>query len=391
MRPPRCQVRARPSPPRSRRSGAVRFPWPLVPAPSRTRKALRVSGSGTTYWAQVTATGRGDLTVSVRAGAAQDAAGAPNAASQVYRVVNHTADQTRQQIAAFMASRANNLASNQPDLECLLGETCQGGTFDAQVTRGQLSFNFASARQRPVWMSVVGARSKTGLATEEYYLATFGAHTYLNPATLVGAMAQVDYQSSRTGAGSVAGYGWMLGPYLVAKLPNQPLVFEASALWGRTHNQITPFGTYTDRFETERLLIRTRLSGALEYSAITLKPFASLSYTSDSQQAYHDSLGNLIGAQTVTMSQIAVGLDFTRPLAWGTGAWVLDGGISAVHAHTSVPGGAAQSFDGPRGRIHLGVSRALGTGQLSISGFYDGIGTKAYEAYGLEVALNVTF
>jgi len=40
----------------------------------------------------------------------------------------------------------------------------------------------------------------------------------------------------------------MLGPYMAGKIANSNLQYEGSASWGRSFNNITPIGTYTDNY-----------------------------------------------------------------------------------------------------------------------------------------------
>lgn len=240
-------------------------------------------------------------------------------------------------------------------------------------------------------MTMTGSRSQNGSSMDEYYLATLGIHTHVSPNTLIGAMAQFDYQSTRNANASIEGHGWLVGPYIVTKLPDQPLVFEARALWGKSENAISPYGTYSDSFTTERFLLKSRLSGELAYNTLTLRPYASLTYTEDSQNAYKDSLGNQIDAQTVSLLQSELGLDFTAPLSTGDNAWVLDGGFFALHSSSSSLAANTPAFESTRGRVHLGLTRSFDGGQFSVGGFYDGIGARDYEAIGLEVSVNLKF
>ena len=352
--------------------------------------ATALSGSGASYLVALSTAGTADLVVEVPADIAEDASGNRNRASSAHSSRDLTAQETQAQIATFMGTRANNLASNQPKLTCFVLGGCAGGSFQAQVTRGQLSFDFASARRGPFWATVTGARTTDGDVKDEYVLATFGTHWSAGQNTVLGAMVELDYQSSETGQSSIKGTGWLVGPYFVTKLPDQPLVFEGRALWGKTQNTISPFGTYEDDFETERFLIQTRLSGQVFVEGLTLIPFASASITSDHQKAYEDSLGNKIASQTVTLRQASLGLDASRALDLNGQTWVLDGGASVFWSETT--GDATQyNFEGSRGRVHLGLSKTLKGGQFAVSSFYDGIGTSGFESYGLDISFGLTF
>lgn len=356
-------------------------------------KATAFAGSGATYTAVLFPSGRGSVTATIPAGVAKDASGNPNQKSATVTAINQSVEETQAQIATFMASRANNLASNQPDVSCFLAGGCKG-RFNAQVTRNILSFDIASRFTAPVWFTLVGARGETSTTTGGYYLATFGGHQRLSDNALIGAMVQLDYQVSQTGSQSIKGRGWLIGPYFAGKFPDQPLFFEARALWGKSQNEITPFGTYTDTFETERMLLQGKVSGALEYPSITLRPSLAATYTTDRQKAYQDSLGNTIPAQQTALRQISAGLDFDKPILLGNQDWTLHGGISVIHSSTHAKGAIQvqnKGFEGTRGRVNLGLSHAFDGGQIAFSSFYDGIGSKAFKAVGLDVSLTLKF
>jgi len=262
------------------------------------------------------------------------------------------------------------------------------------ATRGQLSFDLATNLTAPVWATVTGSRSSTGQASDAYYLASFGAHHHLSQNALIGAMVQLDYQDSSTGRQGVEGRGWLIGPYFAGKLPNQPLFFELRGLWGKSRNKITPFGTYTDQFETERALVHGKLSGKLEFPALTLRPFVSASYTTDRQLAYQDSLGNTIPEQTTALQQIAAGLNFDAPIMLGDQMWSLNGGVSVMHSDTRTTSAAqiaSAGFEGTRGRVEMGLSRSFDQGVISVSGFYDGIGSNGFEAMGVNLSVTLNF
>ena len=88
------------------------------------------------------------------------------------------------------------------------------------------------------------------------------SHEYkLTPALLLGVLAQFDWtdeDDDRTGI-ATEGEGWLVGPYIVAKLAPH-VYFQARGAWGESDNEVTPFGTYTDDFDTTRLQTESRES-----------------------------------------------------------------------------------------------------------------------------------
>jgi hypothetical protein len=319
----------------------------------------------------------GDVTAT-----ATDAAGNVSPEASKPYVAANTVSKTQEQIAGFMLGRANNLASNQPGLaRFLMGEGC--GTFNASATEGSGSVSGCATRGN-TWAEINGSWSGDG----SYTLGTIGAHASPNPNLLVGGMVQFDYTDDP--ANNASGKGWMFGPYFVAKTPNQPLYFEGRLLYGQTDNEITPLGTYTDSFETERLLAQLRASGQYEFKNTTLMPLLDFTYTEDRQKAYTDSLGNTIPDQTVDLMQVSAGLDFSTPLSVQMGSLELTGGIKGIYS-SSNGATAAPEFENWRGRTHIGLNYDSGRGTtVRFGSFYDGLGTN-YESYGANLNFDMRF
>jgi hypothetical protein len=335
------------------------------------------------YTLTITPTGAGDVTITVPDGAAQDdPAGNDNIASDPLTISNTIVEITQEAIAGFMLGRANNLASNQPGLTRFLqGDGC--GTFSANATEGSGSIN-GCASNGNTWAEISGSWS----GNDSYTLTSFGAHGFVNPNLLVGGMVQFDYAEDSTN--NASGNGYMVGPYFVAQVPDQPLFLEGRLLYGQTDNDISPLDTYTDSFETERWLAQLRATGEYQVQATTLMPLLDFTYTDDSQKAYTDSLGNTIPGQTVSLKQLTAGMDFSTPISVSTGALELTGGLSGIYSSTD-GGAAAPEFENWRGRTHLGLNYGMASGAtLSATTFYDGIGTD-YEGYGASLGFDLKF
>jgi hypothetical protein len=118
-------------------------------------------------------------------------------------------------------------------------------------------------------------------------------------------------------------------------------------------------------------------------------------YVADTQRAYTDSLGNLIPSQGVEIGQLIFGLDIARPVTIRQVSWMLEVGLHDIYSYSQGSGFAStvvQAADGLRGRAAARLSKSLKNGgQLFFAGHYDGIGNNAYEAYGLDVGLEVQF
>ncbi|NOD35269.1 MULTISPECIES: Ig-like domain-containing protein, partial [unclassified Ruegeria] len=353
-----------------------------------------VSGGPQTYMATVTPSGSGNLSLVVLAGAAVDLAGNPSVASDQVTVVNEIVADTRRLIQAFQNARATSLATNQPGLTRFL-QRSGSGVLDTSVTRGSGYLNFASDPSNPVWFNLTGNWSSQDDFDSSYALAVLGAHRQINANLLIGAMLQLDYAETDNGPASVDGTGWLIGPYVVAKLPSQPVFFEGRALYGQADNDISPLGTYTDSFDSERWLVQSRVTGEIKRGALTLMPLLDVSYASDDQESYTDSLGNLIPQQDFSLTTARLGMDFKHPVQVSRGDFMLTGGLSGIWSTTSGTGtvpGVTPIGDTARARADLGFDYLLENNSLLAANvFYDGIGESGFENYSLSLIWQMSF
>ena len=348
-----------------------------------------------TYRVTVAPLGEGPVSVAVPAGSAQAVNELPNTASSTLAAEALDTGQTLAENARFMLNRSNNLLSNQPDLAPFLMGRNAAGTFNADITRGGGSVAFATSPDHPVWVALRGAWSTSENTETDYVLGTFGGHFSPVNNVLLGVMAQFDLAEDRTGSTTIEGTGWLVGPYVVARHPSQPLIFDARLLYGETDNTVSVDGSATDHFDTTRLLVQARLSGEYEMPDLTFVPYVDLSHTWDRQERYRNEAGVAIPEQTTQLSKAVLGLNLRKPLSVRTGSATLTAGIAGDWTETTtedhVPDITA-GFEGGRGRFDLGFERMLSNGSMfSLGGFYDGVGTDSYEAYGLDLLLAVQF
>jgi hypothetical protein len=357
---------------------------------------VALTGSGANYVATVRVSGGGDVEISIPAGAVMDAASNGNTASDTLRIASGTVTETQLVIANFQLSRANHLLSNQPDLTGFLSGTA-GGAFSASVTRGAGNLYFANNPNQPIWIRLAGSWSQEGTRDTAYAFGAIGSHFKVNPNLLIGGMVEFDLLDQDEGISHVDGRGWLAGPYFVARVPKHELYFEGRLLYGQSTNNITPFGTYTDSFDTERILALIKVSGALNYGDTRLIPSLQASYTSDNQKSYIDSLANVIPEQKIELAQINLGIKFETPAPFyhGDGTMTLTGGTSGIWSHTNGSGNAATvvpAYEGGRMRIDLGLNYVMPSGgRLSIDTFYDGIGASGYRSYGAQIGFDLAF
>lgn len=292
--------------------------------------------------------------------------------------------------ARFGLNRASSLVSNQPDLIPFLSGS-GGARFNAEVTRGFGNVDIASNPDKPVWATLSASWSDIDGADGSYALGAVGAHWALTPDIFLGGMLQFDHSEWDNGLASVKGTGWFVGPYLLVRAPDQPLYFDLRVLAGQSDNRVSPIGTYTDSFSSDRVLARAKVAGELQYGNVTYIPNMILSHTTDDQSSYMDGNGNFIPSQDVWLTEFSFGLDFSVPYR----DILIFGGISGIVSDAGGSGVAqaiSSTYEGTRGAVRLGFSHEFASGTLlRAATFYDGLGQSRYENFGLDLSLSSDF
>ncbi|NQY97033.1 MAG: autotransporter outer membrane beta-barrel domain-containing protein [Henriciella sp.] len=311
------------------------------------------AGSGAAYTAiftpsfgEVSAGGVG--TIYVAAGGFEDAYGNANLASDVLEIDFSGAivERTSNIIQNFISRRADQITASEPDLSTRLNrggagdQTAGNWTGDGNGgTQNRMSFNTSLAQVRAwqqrdkrapnmedadafgfgarpfaqthgetsgdIWLSGSIARTDNEFTTSALGLLHGGFDFALNDDFVLGLMGQLDWieEENDTDDYSASGLGWMAGPYLVARLDNQ-LVVDARIAWGQSDNDVSPFDTYEDEFETERLLFSGKVTGSAQFSKASLRPQIGLIYFEETQLAYDDSNGIYIASQDISLGRL---------------------------------------------------------------------------------------
>ncbi len=249
--------------------------------------------------------------------------------------------------------------------------------------------------QRTVWVEGTIAGFDDRQSDGTFGVVYAGADQLVTPDILVGALVQYDWfrQEQDTGGGKVTGRGWMAGPYATFRL-DESLFADIRFAWGKSRNDITPLGTYTDTFDTTRWLGSGAFIGDFAYEDWSIQPTVSLAYLRETQQRYTDSLGIDIPGQSISQGEVKAGPrigyahlfengDRLEPFVSLEGAYVFgDDGLFS-------DGSLAKEVNGLRGRAGYGLDWRNEAGQsLSVSGSYDGIGTNA-NILGVSLKLSV--
>lgn len=319
----------------------------------------------------------------------------------------------------YMTIRNAMILSHQPDLQRridrLQGRTSGGGGSSVN------GFALPGAQHLPVSLSLNGSEmrasgslssmGRNGLAGGkidiwgEAYRSNFtvqnrdgdfsiyyiGADIKVSDDMLIGVLGQVDDIEFDGTIGGLGGDGWMVGPYMTARV-NQNLFLDARIAWGTSDNDVSPFGTYTDQFETSRTLIAATATGEMALTNATiLRPEFGIQYLSEESDSYTDSLGSTIPAQSVDQGQLSFAPRIHRDVTLSSG-WVLRpyGEVEGIYSF----GDNVKAVLGRETRLRVeGGLDAFSTSgwRLTASAFSDGIGNDNFEASGFRISLSRGF
>lgn len=242
------------------------------------------------------------------------------------------------------------------------------------------------------WDDDLGTSDNSG----RFGILYVGADYLVSPWILVGALVQFDWMDdeSKKLNTDVSGNGWLAGPYVTLKLSDN-IMFDARGAWGQSDNDISPFGTYTDSFDTDRWLAKANLTGNWYAGALRISPSVGVIYVEETQHAYVDSLGFTIDSQSVHIGRLTFGPEFgyaiqssdgtiIEPHVSFTGMWDFD------KDSTATVGGLTTSRDDFRVKVEGGLMvRATDGLSARATVSYDGIGSDDLNAWGGQLWLSV--
>ncbi len=355
----------------------------------------------------------------------------------------YVSDRTSRIIHNYMVRRGDVITAGRPDLSDRLDEpltASYGLTADMTDSKSTFKFNYglslrdlaqygmagpdgaapagggggdaAIASSRfDMWTTGSYSWSRDDTAESESLLGFLGADYRVTENLLIGLLGQFDWtkETNDTDKYEVSGYGWMAGPYVVARAPGQNLIFDARLAMGASYNDITPFTEqtaryqgpiYTDDFDTTRWLASAQVTGRYETGRMTVLPHLGVIYFEETQDAYTDSNGIEFSSQTISLGRMTFGPKITGEMESDSG-WKLSPHVSltgiwdfAGDETVNLTTGIGTGDEELRARVEAGVDvNYCGPGgpTFAASGFYDGIGRDSYEAYGGKLRLNVPF
>lgn len=231
-------------------------------------------------------------------------------------------------------------------------------------------------------------------------MMTVGADYVVSRSVLVGAFVQFDSMHEQDDAAltDVEGFGWLAGPYATVMLSDQ-LYWHGRAGWGRSRNEVSPYQTYTEDFDTSRWLVWTALSGRWNYGPWQFTPEASITYLEDKSESYVDTFGANIPSVKSSLGQAKAGPEVSYRYISDSG-FILEphAGVQLIWNFADEVtadgfadfGDALAGPEGIRGRVDAGFRAATPGGEaFDISGSFDGIGSGGYTAVSGRAAVRV--
>lgn len=189
----------------------------------------------------------------------------------------------------------------------------------------------------------------------------------------------------------------MAGPYVVSRVTDR-LILDGRAAYGQSANEVKPFNTYEDEFDTNRWLLKGQATGDFSLKGWSINPSVAVIYYEETQEAYTDSLNIDIPEQTVALGRATFGPRVSKTFETSKGLSVTPSlGVRGVWDFeqadiVDLNTGFAVGTNELRARMEAGVSADLAGGtNISAEGFYDGIGAESFEAYGVTFGIRKSY
>ena len=251
-----------------------------------------------------------------------------------------------------------------------------------------------------VWVEGTYAQFDTNVGDGDFYMMSAGIDYVNDHNMLFGFAAQVDWtdMSGPVAGSSMSGQGYLVGPYLTARLADG-LYFDGHIAIGRSKNEVSPFGVYEDEVDAERTYLSGALIGDIRNGPWTLRPEGRVTFFREEMDSYVDGIGVTIPSIEVSTGEFEFSptvryryeLDdesvFT-PFASVEGIWTFESSNTAAFAL----GSDAFIDNGVRGRVEAGFDFVRPSGmRFSGAGFYDGVGEDDFSSWGAQLRVSWSF
>ncbi len=252
-----------------------------------------------------------------------------------------------------------------------------------------------------IWLQGAIAFLDTENGRSENGFVFAGADYRVSEDAIVGVMGQLDISEENNPSEntSAEGIGWMVGPYAVVRLQDD-LYFDGRVTFGKSYNDVDALGLFKDEFDTNRLLVQAGLTGDIDMGQYVVSPFARAIYYWEEQEAYTDSLGNLIPSQTFDLGRFEFGPEVRYRTGTAKGnslSWKLSlAGVYDFDKMDETPAtdtGVLTSADEVRARVTAGLTYSVPRKDVLLHGelFYDGIGASGFKATGGSFSFRMPF
>jgi HYR domain/Autotransporter beta-domain len=330
------------------------------------------------------------------------------------------AERTGTQIQNFMDNRGRQIMGNRPGQNrriarvggnsnsnrvSFFGNTVNRGPspIGLEVTQNQVDLSFASSSASEdqmtaqsdwdLWLEASFSWYETSYGEGQFGILHAGADYRLGQKAILGFGVQVDsVQEDVIGStATTEGVGWMVGPYYTARI-GDGLYIDTSLSYGQATNEVSPLGTYTDEFMSERWLATLGLFGSIDRDTLNIQPNVSINYFQETSEAYVDSLAVPIAARTTRLGDIELGSRLTWSDPRGQYSNYIEfHGIYTFEA-SSETASMSTAETGMRGRIGFGGVTAVGdSSTVEYGARYDGLGDDDYEAVSLSIGYSMSF
>ena len=336
-----------------------------------------------------------------------------------FSTVNSRAE-AQKAIGTMVASRNTVLLANQPQfgrrMDRLNGRRSGNGGLSAggftlpgseklpiqvamsngsAAVKTSLSSILNTGDKRPkydIWIEGITSKFNVQNTEGDYNILYAGVDVLAGENTLFGIVGQYDvFDSDRSDDTFLSsGKGFMVGPYTTVKL-SESLYFDGRLGLGQSDNEVSPLGTYRDKFDTNRYLATGSITGDYQFkNGISIQPTLGVRHITEQQKEYVDSLGVIIPGQTIDLSTINLAPRISKEFRVNKDLIV----STFMTAEGIYSFGKAQKFvsnDNIRGRLEGGLSFNTSNGLIyNLSAFSDGIGASGFSSEGLRFSIGYT-
>ena len=258
----------------------------------------------------------------------------------------------------------------------------------------------ASFRPFDIWLEAWMDQVRTNDSQGRFSTTHLGADYVFNSDILVGLSVQRDWISfsGKSTVNTTKAVGWMMTPYLTTKLTDN-LYADVGIGWGKGQNKTSPFGTYTDSFNSERWLASMAMVGDFNVNQIKIKPTARLSYFKESTAAYKDTFNVTIPSFEVKTGSFVFGPKINThfvsnnetkysPFITLNGVWQFSNNNAGLTQN------ASSNFSNKEAHVNIETGVDLhfkNDSHLNGSINYNGIGNDNYKSWGVNMSVYRNF